>query len=321
MSMNQEATPNILLVDDDPVAVRVIGRVVSKLGRVRVATDGVTALKLAREKSPDLILLDADMPSMSGFDLCLALKAEPELTDVPVVFITGHGGPAFELQGFEVGAADFITKPISEPLLTARVKTQLRIKRLTDELKCLSSIDGLTSLANRRCFDETLKRECMRLQRNGGQGLGLLMIDIDHFKQFNDGYGHPAGDACLRSVAQALAGCCQRPGDLAARYGGEEFAVLLPDACAEGARHVAHRIIEAVLAMNIPHAYAATAPRVTISVGIAHMPRGEALQEDDLMRLVSSADKGLYAAKQAGRNRAICLQASNSSQDIEGSRP
>lgn len=299
--------PNILLVDDDPVAVRVIGRIVSKLGSVRISTDGATALRLARDKPPDLILLDADMPTMSGFELCRALKSEPELEDVPVVFVTSHSGPSFELQGFEVGAADFIAKPVSEPLLTARVQTQLRIKRLTDELKRLSSVDGLTSLPNRRAFDSAFQKEWLRLRRQSGE-LGLLMIDVDHFKQFNDTYGHPAGDACLRTVAQALAGTCQRPADLAARYGGEEFAVLLPNVSREGVMHVANRVVAAISALNIPHARSSAATHVTISVGVGHTQCQAQIAGDapanDPAHLLEMADQALYAAKHAGRNRA-----------------
>src|SRR5664280_2921064 len=168
-------------------------------------------------------------------------KAEPALADVPVIFVTSHSEAAFEVAGFEMGAADFIAKPVSAPLVLARVKTQLRVKRMGDELRRIATTDGLTGVANRRRFDESLEREWRRARRSGDP-LALLMIDIDHFKLFNDRYGHPAGDACLRSVAQALVGASLRPADLVARYGGEEFVVLLPKTPRAGAEHLARGV-------------------------------------------------------------------------------
>ena len=311
---------NILLVDDDPGSIRLMATILSDTGNLTFAVNGEDALRLARESIPDLILLDAEMPGMSGFLVCEALKADRDLAHVPVIFVTSHREPSFEVSGFELGAADFIAKPLNAPLILARVKAQLRVKHLADQLRRIAATDGLTGVANRRRFDEALEQEWGSARR-AGDALALLMIDVDHFKAFNDLYGHPAGDACLRSLAQALSCACLRPADLVARYGGEEFAVILPKTTQVGAEHVAHAILHAVDALAIAHEGSATAAHVTVSVGIASCDADSAswlpvLVDRASVRytakdLVQAADKALYAAKNAGRDRA-------SAQDIAG---
>jgi len=319
---------DILLVDDDPGAIQLMGRILANVGSLRFATSGADALRLARDSLPDLVLLDTEMPGMSGFETCQALKADAALADVPVIFVTSHGDAAFEVSGFELGAADFIAKPVNPPLLLARVKTQLRFKRLADELRRIATIDGLTDVANRRRFDELLEREWRRARRSGDP-IALLMIDVDHFKLFNDRYGHPAGDVCLRAVARALVGASLRPADLVARFGGEEFAVLLPQTPGRGAEHVAREILEAVGTLDIPHETSPTARHVTVSVGIAcyddqspcwEHPSARSRAEEDgrLLRspatLVRAADQALYSAKHAGRAQARLLDLA----DVDG---
>jgi diguanylate cyclase (GGDEF)-like protein len=236
-----------------------------------------------------------------------------------VIFVTSHNDPDFELAGFEKGAADFIAKPVSAPLVLARVKTQLRVKRLTDDLRLLSTVDALTGVPNRRRLDAELQREWQRCRRAAAP-IALLMIDIDHFKRFNDHYGHPAGDACLRSVAQALTSACLRPADLVARYGGEEFAILLPDTPRDGVERVVQRVLDAVRAMQIPHSDSPTGHNVSISIGAAIAQcamhndtqarsstpgSGDAAGATDPgLALLQLADRALYAAKHAGRARA-----------------
>jgi diguanylate cyclase (GGDEF)-like protein len=314
-------TDNILLVDDDPAAIQLLGRILSQAGAVRFATRGEDALRLVHESKPDVILLDAEMPGMSGFQVCETLKRDPAFTDVPVIFVTSHSEAAFEVAGFELGAADFIAKPVSAPLVLARVKTQLRLKRLADELRRTATTDALTNVVNRRGFDESLEREWRRARRSDDP-LALLMIDVDHFKPFNDRYGHQAGDSCLRSVAQALVNASMRPADLVARYGGEEFAVLLPQTPRIGAEHVAHEILAGVEALSIAHEQSPTARQVTVSVGLAcydtesscwapwqssfRLSRAQTAG-CSLADLVRTADKALYSAKGAGRAQARLL--------------
>jgi PleD family two-component response regulator len=195
---------SILLVDDDPAAIQLMGRILADLGQLRFATNGKDALRLARASAPDLILLDAEMPNMSGFHLLEALKRESALAAVPVIFITSHCEARFEVSALEMGAADFIAKPVRSSLILARVRAQLRIIDMTNELRHTATIDALTGIANRRLFDEILEREWLRTRR-AREPMSLLLVDVDHFKLYNDRYGHPQGDACLQRVARALA--------------------------------------------------------------------------------------------------------------------
>lgn len=304
---------DILLVDDNPGIIQLMGRILARLGQLRFATSGALALQKLRERPPDVVLLDAEMPGMSGYEVCEQMKIDPALCDIPVIFVSAHDGHDQELRGLNLGAVDFIAKPVSEPLLLARVRTHLRVKRLNDELRRIATTDALTEVYNRRAFDEALGRESKRALRAGAP-ISLLLVDIDHFKLFNDRYGHPSGDACLRSVAQALCVACRRPADMVVRYGGEEFALLLPATPPDGAIRIAHRVLAAVAALDIAHATSPTAPRVSASAGIACYDHrtGEPVADypadghdrclaDELIR---AADRALYEAKRAGRNQA-----------------
>jgi len=307
---------SILLVDDDAGAIRLMDRILAEVGTLRFATNGEDALRLAREAPPDLILLDAEMPGMSGFDLLKAVRADWSLCSVPVIVVTSHSEAEFEVSALQLGASDFITKPYRATAVMARVNTQLRVKQLSDELRHAAATDGLTGLANRRFFDEYLAREWRRAGRSGDP-LSLLMIDVDHFKLFNDQYGHPRGDACLLKVAEVLTGACRRPADFVARYGGEEFAILLPQTPRAGAQSVAARILNVMQAAGIAHVCSPTAAHVTVSIGIASMDSVHAQRRcsdaDDsslcdalpmkATGLISTADEALYIAKSAGRAR------------------
>src|ERR1700691_3034055 len=209
-SRKPDTDVNILLVDDDPGAIQLMGRILADVGKLRFATNGMDALRLARDSAPDLILLDAEMPGMSGFELLRMLKAESSLAEVPVIFITSHNEAGFEVSALDMGAADFIAKPLRSSRVLARVRSQLRVKHMADELRRTATTDALTGVANRRQFDVLLEREWLR-GRRCGDPMSLLMIDVDHFKLYNDLYGHPKGDICLRHVAQVLESACRRP--------------------------------------------------------------------------------------------------------------
>lgn len=260
------------------------------------------------------------MPGLNGFAVCERLKADPDLADIPVVFVTAHQSAEFEVSGFDAGAADYITKPVIAPLVRARVRTQLKIKRLSDELRRIATEDPLTGVANRRRFDTLVLRELAIAQRSG-QPLALMMVDIDQFKAYNDHYGHPAGDGCLRAVAAAVAGACQRPTDLVARIGGEEFAVLLGQTSMAASATVASRILNAVMALDLPHRGVGPKARVSVSVGVGVATLAGAAPAEpvpDLTRtrdaLMASADASLYEAKRSGRNRACALQMADEGQ-------
>lgn len=298
--------PEILLVDDDPGMIQVMARALRDLGRLRFATSGEQALSHMADAAPDLVLLDADMPGLNGFQVCRRMKEQPHLADVPVIFVTGYSSTEDELRGLEAGASDFISKPVSEPLLVARACTQLRVKALTDRLRAVAVTDALTGVANRRSFDEALPLEWARAHRTG-QPLSLLMVDVDHFKAYNDCYGHPGGDECLRNVGSAMGLALRRPTDLLTRYGGEEFAALLPATDLAGAEDVAARIHSALQAAALPHARSTTAAHVTVSIGIGlYLPGALAASAagspPDGNELTRVADEALYAAKQSGRS-------------------
>ncbi|MTW20044.1 diguanylate cyclase domain-containing protein [Allochromatium palmeri] len=299
MSDNKQAT--VLIVDDQPANIHALAALLKKDYRILTATHGEKALELAAQAPPpDLILLDIVMPDMDGHEVCFRLKNDEATKAIPIIFVTALGEEQDEEHGLNLGAADYISKPFSPAIVRARVRNQINLKLRTDRLEQVAMQDGLTQIPNRRHFDQKLKEEWGRLTRNA-KSLSLLMIDIDQFKFYNDHYGHGAGDECLRQVAQALYQVPQRPVDLVARYGGEEFAVVLPETDEEGAAHLARRLLEAVRALGIEHAYSDVAPQVSISIGVAtHSPQHPKHNAEALKR---SADQALYQAKSQGRNR------------------
>ncbi len=305
--------PNILLVDDDAIVGELLGGMLASIGDFRFVDSPAAAIDLTREFTPDVILLDAEMPEMHGFDVCMRFKADARLADIPVIFVTSHCDPAFEIAGLRAGAADFVTKTTSQAVLAQRVLVQIKARRMALALHKQAVTDALTGVPNRRQFDALALREWDSCYRNGAQ-LGLLMLDIDHFKLFNDHYGHLQGDTCLRRVATALAGALYRATDLAARYGGEEFAVLMPQTSVEGATHIAGRVLAAIADLRIAHAPSPTAAHVTVSIGVAVFdatgtadPAGAlrltriAPRASGMADLIARADAALYAAKNAGR--------------------
>jgi diguanylate cyclase (GGDEF)-like protein len=289
----------ILVVDDAMENIQILHAALQDEHEVLFALDAARALELARSQHPDLILLDAVMPDVDGYALCRELLAAPDTADIPVVFVTALSSPEDETRALEAGAADFISKPVNAAVVRARVRTQLTVKRQRDALRALILVDALTGVANRRAFDERLDAEWRRCGR-AGLPVALMLVDIDHFKLYNDHYGHPGGDATLVQVAGAMRRAAARSQDLVARYGGEEFAILLPQIDAHGAGGVARRLMAELDDMAIPHAASPTAPHLTVSMGIACMIPGEHSFPADLIQV---ADALLYQAKAGGRNR------------------
>jgi len=289
----------ILVVDDAMENIQILHAALQDEHEVLFAMDGPRALEIARAQHPDLILLDAVMPGMDGYAVCRELFASEETSDIPVIFVTALKSPEDETRALGAGAADFISKPVNAAVVRARVRTQLTVKRQRDALRALILTDSLTGVANRRAFDERLEMEWRRCGR-AQLPVSLLMVDIDHFKLYNDHYGHPAGDATLVQVAGAMRRAAARSQDLVARYGGEEFAILLPQLDEQGATGVARRLMHELEMLDLPHAASPTSQRLTVSIGISSMVPGEHSAPGDLVQV---ADALLYQAKAGGRNR------------------
>ncbi|MCO5104384.1 MAG: diguanylate cyclase [Burkholderiaceae bacterium] len=293
------AQANILVVDDSPENLQVISAVLKQDYRVKVAINGERALALATAaEPPDLILLDVMMPGMDGYEVCARLKQNPVTARIPVLFVSSRDDEEDEARGLSLGAIDYIVKPIRPSIVQARVRNHIELKRSRDLLEQLTTQDHLTGISNRRRFDDSLVQEWQRAARTKTP-VSLIAVDIDHFKAYNDHYGHPGGDQCLMEVARALAACVTRPTDLVARCGGEEFGCLLPSTDHIGASRLAEKMRAAIEALGLEHAQSSTHRHVTISLGVSTaIPQAD----EPAQALVDLADAALYEAKGAGRN-------------------
>ena len=318
-SVTPPKSPLILIVDDDTFMRKILVRYLERDNyQVVEATNGMEALHVYQETSPDMILLDAMMPVLDGFECCSQLQKLPNGDHVPVLIITALDDGESVDRAYEVGASDYVTKPINWAVLRQRVRRLIdqanlhqqleaankqlenandQLAIVVGELQRLVSIDGLTQVANRRCLDEYLEQECRRAQREHSP-LSMVLCDIDFFKNYNDNYGHQDGDYCLQQVAHAISKATNRPADLVARYGGEEFAIILPNTDAEGALNVAVRANAIVQALQLPHDHSKVSAHVTISCGVATLSVAPFLPTD----LLKGADRALYMAKADGRN-------------------
>ena len=297
--------PRLLVVDDQAANVQALFRVFSNDHQIFMAMTGAQALSACLEKLPDLVLLDIEMPDIDGFEVCKRLKANPVTKNIPIIFVTSHDSETTEAHGLSLGAVDFVTKPIKKEIVRARVRTHLLLKHQSDLLRQWVYMDGLTGAFNRRHFNERYASEFGRARRSGGP-LSVIFVDVDHFKKYNDHYGHQMGDDALRQVATAMKKAAGRPTDMVARYGGEEFVVLLPETNAQGAYIVAKEINQAIRNLRIEHVKSQEHAILTISVGVATYHPGCKSNSDELLKL---ADECLYRAKMKGRNRVCSILA------------
>ena len=294
--------PVILIVDDTPSNIQVLAEALRGVYQVKVAGSGKAAFDvIAKQGLPDLILLDVMMPEMDGYEVCRLLKQNPATQSVPVIFVTAKNDVIREEQGLRLGAADYISKPLHLPIVLARVHNHIALKMKTDMLEAHALLDGLTNIPNRRRFDQSLSSEWKRALRSGTP-LSLILLDIDHFKSYNDNYGHGVGDICLCNVATALASSVDRSGDLVARYGGDEFVVMLPNTDQDGGAQIAELMCKHIEAQEILHEYSDVVPRVTVSVGAASAVPVATKTPASLLERV---DRHLYRAKERGRNQ-VC---------------
>jgi diguanylate cyclase (GGDEF)-like protein len=322
-SNHPEQPSRILIVDDEKTLRLVLRRTLEKQGySILEAANGKDALQICAEQSVDMVLLDAMMPGMDGFTCCTKLH-EMQLQDVPPVLMVTvlEDSKSVDL-AFEVGATDYVTKPIHWPVLRQRVRRLLQqrwmmqeihrkmeteqaliaqLEAANRELQRLATVDGLTEIANRRRFNDYLNWAWQHLAREGSF-LSIVLCDVDFFKQYNDTYGHQAGDACLHQVAEVLTQVAKRSTDLVARYGGEEFALILLNTNLEGAIYLAEQVRDQVKKLAIPHAKSNIAPVVTLSCGVASVIPQPDFSED---LLLSVADDSLYEAKMQGRDRVV----------------
>ena len=306
-----------LVVEDSQASRKIVCHYLERMGITPIpAIDGTEAVDLFVSERPDMVLLDIVLPGIDGFEVARRLRQlERPGGWTPIIFLTSMTKDEDLEKGIAAGGDDYIYKPVSDVVLGAKIRAMQRIIQMrysllvltrkldtaNQELKRLTSLDGLTGIANRRHFDEVLLREWRRSMRQGAE-FSILMCDVDFFKAYNDTLGHHAGDDCLRRIANALTAAMDRGGDLVARYGGEEFVIILPETSLAGGRVVAERMRQAIEALDLDHPTAAGG-KVTASFGLAS---GIAMPETDPSRLVKAADKALYEAKRAGRNQ-VCV--------------
>ena len=312
----------VLLVDDQAMIGEAVRRGLSNEENIdfHFCSDPHQAIAQAVRIKPTVILQDLVMPGLDGLSLVREYRSHPATRDIPIIVLSTKEDPLVKSAAFAAGANDYLVKLPDNIELVARIRYHsrsymmllqrdaayraLRVsqQQLLDTnlvLQRLMNSDGLTGLSNRRHFDEYLELEWRRAMRDQSQ-LSLLMIDVDYFKAYNDNFGHLEGDEALRKVATALREACSRPSDLPARYGGEEFALVLPGTSPGGARLMAEKLRQSVVALNIPHTTPDGGANLTVSVGVATVTPQ---QGSDCRQLISAADKGLYIAKHNGRNR------------------
>ena len=291
----------ILVVDDEGINRSTLSNLLEDTYEIVLAKNGVQALKrISSDSSIDLILLDVMMPEMDGYEVLKAMKDNEQIANIPVVFITSKNSTKDEEIGLRLGAVDYISKPFNPTIVKLRLDNHLRSVRQRKLLEVMVGVDGLTEIANRRRFDETLSREWLQSRRTGAP-LSLAMIDVDFFKAFNDNHGHAEGDIALKVVANTISKTVKRPGDLVARYGGEEFVLLLPDTDREGAKLITERVRLSIEQREINHGFSSASKHLTVSIGGATMV-STGMPEDTI---VKRADQCLYRAKDLGRNQVV----------------
>ena len=307
--MKERIGARVLLVDDSATLrtqLRLILEPALEAAEFLEAGDGLQGFKLLAEQRPDLVVCDLVMPVFDGLKFLSLRATRPEFSQIPVIMLTAEDDLNRKVEVLDRGASDYVTKPFNDKELVARVRVHYRVKTLQDQLReantrleTLAMTDGLTGLFNRRYFDDMLLAEVRRTLRYKNP-VSIILIDMDHFKDVNDTYGHPMGDEVLRNVGRTIAAKV-RTTDVAARYGGEELAVILPETGEEGGAELAERLRKMIA--DIVHAHGGKTIRKTASLGVSTFDGSDPpLGPDDLVR---RADQALYEAKQAGRNRVV----------------
>jgi len=297
---------NILVVDDNKFIREVVSAMIIDNGHAAITADGhKQALDELKKDTIDLVLMDIEMPEVNGFELTRMMR-EQHPQWFPIIFLSSNDSEEYLTKGIDAGADDYLTKPVKQVILSAKIRAMERIAnmrgalaRANKQLEILSSIDPLTQILNRRGLEEVLANAWQVNERQKGE-LSILMVDIDFFKPYNDNYGHPQGDKCLKQVSDSLSETLNRSTDTLARYGGEEFIVVLPFTPKDGARFKAKELNLSLLSKKIKHEYSSVLPYVTISIGIATKCASDNIA--NVSELIKNADIALYQAKEQGRN-------------------
>ncbi|RLA79931.1 MAG: diguanylate cyclase response regulator [Epsilonproteobacteria bacterium] len=296
----------ILVVDDTDTNIEILSELLGDDYDIMAALDGEFALEIVNEDMPDLVLLDIMMPDMDGYEVCQKLKLNPKTKDIPVIFITAKDDEESIEKAYDVGGIDYVTKPFKPKELMARVKTQLKMRELIqdlektqEELKLLASTDPMTKLYNRRYFSK-ISEHIIYLAKRDKKLASVIMLDIDKFKHVNDTYGHNIGDEVIINLSVQLQELT-RNSDIICRYGGEEFVILLPDTCVKGAVVISEKIRETVEQLTLTFDENKNI-NYTVSIGVSEVNVADDLNiEASLIR----ADEALYEAKESGRNRVV----------------
>lgn len=287
----------ILVVDDVPTNVQALALLLKDDYTIKVATSGARALEVAEQDPiPDLILLDVQMPEMDGYDVLRLLRENSVTAEIPIIFVTGKDTVEDEEYGLELGAVDYITKPVRPSIVKARVKTHITLKQQHDQLVKMATHDQLTGLYNRHYLSDVLSKKVSEAKRHSNP-LSVIIVDIDHFKSVNDTFGHLMGDIILKAVAKVMKESARKE-DVAARFGGEEFIIVLDSCMAHDALIKAENLRSKIQALS-PEGIA-----VTASFGVAQLDENTQRYED----LLKHADTALYRAKEEGRNRVILYE-------------
>ncbi|WP_415757012.1 two-component system response regulator [Pseudomonas sp. LT1P18] len=284
--------PVVLIVDDQVTDLRILSAAVQDLAEVYIAQSGQQALEIARQCRPDVVLLDIEMPGMNGFEVCRALKSDPELLDAAVIFVSAHTQTDKELFALECGAVDFIQKPLNIPVARAHIKAHVALR---NEAKRLANHDALTGLPNRILLQDRTEQALQKARRNNGR-VAMLLLDLDNFKAINDSMGHSVGDLVLQEVASRLSRSLLVE-DTVSRQGGDEFILLLPEVVGfDAVGDFAERVLAT---LSSPFSIQANRYDLSASIGISVFPE----DSDDMESLYRHADAAMYQAKLAGRNR------------------
>ena len=292
---------HVLIVDDQISSLLIMETMLEDIAHCHTVSSATAAIEYCAANRPDLVVTDVNMPEISGHDLSQKLRLSPETKQIPVIFVTASDDDAEQEKCWEAGGVDFVTKPINATTFRNRVKFHLSHKLKSDLLETLIYTDRLTGAFNRHYLDERLPsivKDAVRDQ----QPLSVAIFDIDFFKQYNDEYGHPAGDECLWQLSSAVQNNLMRPMDHLIRIGGEEFMVLLPNTSVSGAKVVCQRLLETIRELKIEHKHADTG-YVTVSIGHSIFSPEQQLP---IEQVISQADQHLYQAKAQGRNRFVC---------------